>query len=135
MKKTCQNKKKKQKQKQKNNKKKTKKKTQTTPPKTNKQTNKKKERNNNNNNNNNKSKKAYQLMKKLTSSKQGRNTTIQDKAGECLAEEQDILKRWTEYCSELYIYTQQQEIPRCQMSLHQPTMTATLSCGKKLKPQ
>ena len=33
------------------------------------------------------------------------------------------------------VYTQQQEIPRCWMSLHQPTMTATLSCGKKMKPQ
>ena len=50
----------------------------------------------------NNSKKAYQLCKELTSSKEGRTTTIQDKAGKCLTEEQDILKRWTEYCSELY---------------------------------
>ena len=34
-----------------------------------------------------------------------RTTTIQDKAGKCLTEEQDILKRWTEYCSELYTHT------------------------------
>ena len=53
----------------------------------------------------NNSKKAYQLVKELTSSKQGRTTTIQDKAEKCLTQEQDILKRWTEYCSELYIYT------------------------------
>ena len=33
-------------------------------------------------------------MKELTSLKQGR-TTIQDKAGKCLTEEQYILKRWT----------------------------------------
>ena len=44
----------------------------------------------------NNSKKAYQLVKELSSSKQGRTTTIQDKAGTCLTEEQDILKRWTE---------------------------------------
>ena len=44
-------------------------------------------------------------MKELTSSKQGRTTTIQDKAGKCLREEQDILKRWTEYCSDLYTHT------------------------------
>ena len=44
-------------------------------------------------------------MKELTSSKQGRITTIQDKAGKCLTEEHDILKRWTEYCSELYTHT------------------------------
>ena len=35
----------------------------------------------------------------------GRSTTIQDKAGKCLTEEQDILKSWTEYCSELYTRT------------------------------
>ena len=44
-------------------------------------------------------------MKELTSSKQGRTTTIQDKVGKCLTEEQDILKRWTEYYSELYTHT------------------------------
>jgi hypothetical protein len=32
-----------------------------------------------------------------------RSTTIQDKKGKCLTEE-DILQRWTEYCSELYNY-------------------------------
>jgi hypothetical protein len=50
----------------------------------------------------NNSKKAYQLVKDLTSAKQGRVTSIQDKGGNCLTEEQDILKRWTEYCTELY---------------------------------
>ena len=52
----------------------------------------------------NKSKKTYQLMKDLASTKQGRTTTIQDKDGNCPTEEQDILKRWSEYCSELYNY-------------------------------
>ena len=53
----------------------------------------------------NNSKKAYQLVKELTSSKQGRITTIQDKAWKCLTEEQGFLKRWTEYCCELYTHT------------------------------
>ena len=44
-------------------------------------------------------------MKERASSKQGRTTTIQDKTGKCLTEEQDILKRWTEYCSEWYTHT------------------------------
>ena len=44
-------------------------------------------------------------MQELTSSKKGRTTTIQDKAGKCLTEEQDILERWTEYCSELRTHT------------------------------
>ena len=50
----------------------------------------------------NNNKKAYQLVKDLTSSKQGRTTTIQDKNGKRLTEDGDILNRWTEYCSELY---------------------------------
>ena len=50
----------------------------------------------------NNSKKAFQ--KELTSSKQGRTSTIQDKPRKCLTKEQDILKRWTEYCSELYAH-------------------------------
>ena len=52
----------------------------------------------------NNSKKTYQLVKDLTSTKQGRTTTIQDKDGKCLTEEQDILKRWSKYCFELYNY-------------------------------
>ena len=41
-------------------------------------------------------------MKDLTSEKQGRSSTIQDKSGKCLTEEKEILSRWIEYCSELY---------------------------------
>ena len=52
--------------------------------------------------NKNNSKRAYQLVKDLTSEKQGRSSTIQDKSGKCLTEEKEILSRWTEYCSELY---------------------------------
>ena len=54
--------------------------------------------------NKNNSKRAYQLVKDLTSEKQGRSSTIQDKSGKCLTEEKVILSRWTEYCSELYNY-------------------------------
>ena len=52
----------------------------------------------------NNSKKAYQLMKDLTTVKRGKATTIQDRSGKCLTEEQQILNQWTEYCSELYNY-------------------------------
>ena len=48
------------------------------------------------------SKRSYQLVKYLTSEKQGRSTTIQDKSGKRLTEEKEILSRWTDYCSELY---------------------------------
>ena len=54
--------------------------------------------------NRNNSKKAYQLVKDRTSEKQGRTTTIKDKSGKCLTEEQEILSRWAEHCSELYNY-------------------------------
>ena len=43
-------------------------------------------------------------MKDLTSSKQRGSSVIQDKKGECLTEENDVLRRWTEYCAELYNY-------------------------------
>ena len=54
----------------------------------------------------NNSKKAYQLVKDLTTEKQGKSTTIQDKSGKFLKEENEILilNRWTEYCSDLYSY-------------------------------
>ena len=50
-------------------------------------------------------KKAYQLVKTITSTKQGKTNTIQDKDGNCLTETNDILNRWTEYCGELYSRT------------------------------
>ena len=52
----------------------------------------------------NNSKRAFQLVNHLTSEKQGRSSTIQDRSGKCLTEEKKILSRWTEYCSELYNY-------------------------------
>ena len=50
----------------------------------------------------NKSKRAYQLVKDLTTVKQGKATTVQDRSGKCITEERQILNRWTEHCSELY---------------------------------
>ena len=43
--------------------------------------------------NKNNSKRAYQLVKDLTSEKQGRSSTIQDSLGKCLTEEKEILSR------------------------------------------
>ena len=54
-------------------------------------------------NNNNSKRRAYQLMKYLTSEKQGRSSTIQVKSRKCLTEETEILSRWTEYCSKMYM--------------------------------
>ena len=43
--------------------------------------------------NKNNRKRAYQLIKNLTSEKQGRSSTIQDKSWKCLTKEQEILRR------------------------------------------
>ena len=50
----------------------------------------------------NNSNRAYQLVKDLTTAKQGKATTVQDRSGKCLTEERQILNRWTEYRSKLY---------------------------------
>ena len=55
--------------------------------------------------NRNNSNEGYQLVKDLTTEKQGKSANIQDKFGKCLTEEQEIFSRWTEYCSELYSYS------------------------------
>ena len=52
----------------------------------------------------NNSKRAYQLVKDLTTVKQGKATTVQDRSGKCLTGERQILNRCTEYCSDLYNY-------------------------------
>ena len=54
--------------------------------------------------NKNNSKRAYHLVEDLTSEKQSRSSTIQDKSCKYLTEEKEILRRWTEYYSELFIY-------------------------------
>ena len=52
----------------------------------------------------NNSKRANQLTKDLTTVKQGKATTVQDRSGKRFTEERQILNRQTEYCSELYDY-------------------------------
>ena len=41
-------------------------------------------------------------MKDLTTVKQGKATTVQDRSRKCLTERREILNLWTEYCSKLY---------------------------------
>ena len=50
----------------------------------------------------NNGKRTYQLVKDLTTVKQGKVITVQDRSGKCFTEERAILNRWTDYCSELY---------------------------------
>ena len=46
----------------------------------------------------------YQLVKGLTTEKQGKSTTIQYKPWKNLKEEHESLNSWTEHCSDLYNY-------------------------------
>ncbi len=50
----------------------------------------------------NNGKRAYELVKDLTTVKQGKATTVQDHSEKCLVEEREILNGWTEYCTKLY---------------------------------
>ena len=43
----------------------------------------------------NNSKRTYQLVTDLTTVKQGKVTTVQDRPGKCLREKRLILNRWT----------------------------------------
>ncbi|KAK3894356.1 hypothetical protein Pcinc_001893 [Petrolisthes cinctipes] len=52
--------------------------------------------------NRNNTKRAYQIVNDLTKPRQQKSNNIQDKHGNCLTEKDEISKRWTEYCSELY---------------------------------
>ena len=38
-------------------------------------------------------------MKGLTTVKQGKATTVQDRSGKCLTVERELLNLWTEYCT------------------------------------
>ena len=73
------------------------------------------------------SKKVYQLVKDPTTEKQGKSTTIQDKSEKCLTEENEILNRWTEYCSDLYNYETEGDpivldLPRIPDEEHHPIL-------------
>ena len=41
-------------------------------------------------------------MEDLATVKQGKATTVQDRSGQCLTEEREIMNGLTEYCTELY---------------------------------
>ena len=43
----------------------------------------------------NNSKRPYHLLKDLTTVKQGKVTSVQDRSGKCFSEEREILNRWT----------------------------------------
>ena len=52
----------------------------------------------------NNSKRVYQLVKDVTTVKQGKATYVQYRSGKRLTGERQTLNRWTEYCSKLYNY-------------------------------
>ena len=83
----------------------------------------------------NNSKRVYQLVTDLTTVKQGKSTTVQDRSGKCLTEEREILNRCSEYCSELYNHkvNGDSSVLNCPQT-HTQRMT-TLSFAKKWRQQ
>ena len=84
----------------------------------------------------NNSKKAYQLVKDLPTEKQGKSTTIQVKLGKCLTEENEILNRWTDYCSDLYNYETEGnpivlDCPQISDEDHHPILREEVETGVK----
>ena len=47
---------------------------------------------------------AFQLIKKITKKPLDKVSAVQDKHGHLLTEDEKIMKRWTEYCKDLYNY-------------------------------
>ena len=82
----------------------------------------------------NNSKRAYQLVKDLTTVKQGKVTSVQDRSGKCLTEERQILNGWTEYCSELYNHKASGDPSVLNVSRH-TQRTTTPSFAKKWRLQ
>ena len=52
----------------------------------------------------NNTKKAYQIVNDLTKQKDKIAVNINGKNKKCIIEKSDVMKRWTEYCSELYTH-------------------------------
>ncbi len=50
------------------------------------------------------SKHAYDILKAVTKPTQPRAAIIEDRDGNLLTDNNDVLKRWTEYCNDLYNY-------------------------------
>ena len=57
-----------------------------------------------------KTKKAYDLKKKIKKKYEPRTSCIKDKVGQLLTEKKDVVKRWAEYCQELYSDNGQHDI-------------------------
>ena len=79
--------------------------------------------------NKNNSKRTYQLLKDLISEKQGGSSTIQDRSGKCLIEDQEIHSRWIEYCSELYTTMRVVTMQSCTAINARRRSTTSLSCS------
>ena len=58
----------------------------------------------------NNTKKAYQIVNELTKKKDKIIVNVHDKDGKCITDKTEVLKRWTEYCSELYTHNAEGDI-------------------------
>ena len=59
----------------------------------------------------NNTKKAYQIVNELTKKKDKIIVNVHDKDGKCITDKTEVLKRCTEYFSELYTHNAEGDIP------------------------
>ena len=55
-------------------------------------------------------KKAFQIVNELTKNKDKIIVNVHDKYSKCITDQIEVLKRWTEYCSELYTHNAEGDI-------------------------
>ena len=55
-------------------------------------------------------KKAYQIVNEITKNKDKTTVNVHDTYGNCITDKTEVLKRWTEYYSELYTYNAEGDI-------------------------
>ena len=57
----------------------------------------------------NNTKKTYQIVTDLTKQKDKIAVNINGKDGKCITDKSDVMKRWTEYCSEHNIHNAEED--------------------------
>lgn len=76
-------------------------------------------------------KEAYRTLKALTKSNQTKPNVIKDQDGNLLTDNEEVMKRWTEYCNDLYNHQLHPDISILQTDHAQPSSDAELSILQK----
>ena len=69
----------------------------------------------------NNTKKAYEIVNELTKKKDKIIVNVHDKDGKCITDKTEVLKRWTEYCSVIILYTHNAEGDISVLTVNEPS--------------